>query len=100
MVESTQSRPTIGDLENMTEAELESIIVSSNNDDARFVLGRLSLEGVSDKVKKNQKKGINWIKEAAKNNHMGALEYKAYHDIRYDKQPNMEKILKSLELVI
>jgi hypothetical protein len=50
------------------------------------------IEGVSDKVKKNGLKGVNWVKEAAKNGHLGAMEYKAYHDIRYDKQPNMKKL--------
>jgi hypothetical protein len=58
------------------------------------------LEGSSDKIKKNEKKGLNWVKEAIKNNHLGALEYKTYYDIRFDKQPNMKKILKNLETVI
>ena len=64
------------------------------------MLGRLHLEGVSDKVSKNQKKGINWIKEAAKNGHMGALEYKIYYEIRFDRQPNMKKLFANLETVI
>lgn len=91
---------TIGELENLTEAELEAEITAQNSDDARLVLGRLNLEGVSDKVKKNEKKGINWIKEAAKNGHIGAIEYKVYHDVRFDKQPNMKKLLENLEKVI
>lgn len=90
----------LGDLENMTEAELEQIIASKNSDEARLVLGRLLLEGVSEKVKKNEKKGINWIKEAAKNGHMGALEYKTYWEIRFDRQPNMKKLLANLETVV
>ena len=40
------------------------------------------------------------MKEAAKNGHLGAMEYKIYHDIRYDKQPNMKKLFKNLETVI
>ncbi|TNV72802.1 hypothetical protein FGO68_gene17252 [Halteria grandinella] len=28
------------------------------------------------------------------------MEYKAYHDIRYDKQPNMKKLFQNLETVI
>ena len=55
-------------------------------------MGILHLEGSSDKVKKNEKKGVNWIKEAIKNGHMGALEYKAYYDIRFDKAPKLAKI--------
>ncbi len=87
-------------MEDLTEGELESLVTSNNSDDARFVLGRLLLEGSSDKIKKNEKKGINWIKEAIKNNHLEALEYKTYFDIRFDKQPNMKKILKNLETVV
>ena len=43
MVEASPQRTnlTIGNLENMTEAELEAIITGNNSDDARFVLGRL-----------------------------------------------------------
>ena len=69
----------------MSEAELENIIATTNSDDARCVLGILLIEGTSDKVKKNEKKGVNWIKEAIKNGHLGALEYKTYYDIRFDK---------------
>jgi len=98
MVETTPLR--IGDLENMTEAELEAIILEKNSDDARLVLGRLLLEGTSDKIKKNEKKGVNWIKEAAKNEHLGAVEYKVYFEVRYDRQPNMKKLLANLETVI
>lgn len=31
---------------------------------------------------------MNWLKEAIKNNHLGALEYKTYYDIRFDKSPS------------
>lgn len=74
MVDNKNSR-SIGDLENMTEVELESLIVNESSDDARLVLGRLQLEGTSDKIAKNTKKGVNWIKEAAKNGNCGAIEY-------------------------
>lgn len=101
MVEEQKRPLTISDLENLTEAELEAEITSSSNsDDARFVLGRLQIEGVSEKVKKNEKKGVNWVKEAAKNGHAPAIEYKIYHDVRFDKQPNMKKIFENLETVI
>ena len=60
---------TIGELENLTEAELEVLILERNLNDARYVLGKLQLEGSSDKVSRNDKKGVNWLKEAIKNNH-------------------------------
>jgi len=91
MIEQTPPK-TLHDLENLTEAELEIEITSNNSDNARLVLGRLLIEGVSDKIKKNPLKGISWVKEAAKNGHLGSMEYKAYHEIRYDKRPNMVKL--------
>lgn len=98
MVET--AKPRIGELENMTEAELEFEISSKNSDDARLVLGRLLIEGTSSHFPKNDKKGINWIKEANKNGHMGAKEYKVYYEIRFDRSPNMKKLLDSLQEVI
>lgn len=80
---------TLRDLELMTEPELEEIIRDKNSDDARFILGRLLVEGSSDKIKRNEVKGINWIKEAVKNNHIDALEYKTFYDIRFDSQPKI-----------
>lgn len=93
---------TKSELENLNEAELDAVITAggANADEARLTLGRLLIEGTSSKVPKNDKKGYNWVKEAAKNNHMGALEYRTYYDIRFDKQPNMKKLLKNLETVI
>lgn len=88
------------ELEDLTEAELEAQILEQNNNDARYMLGRLLLEGSSDKIKKNEKKGLNWIKDAIKAGSMEALEYKTYYDIRFDKQPNMKKILKNLETIV
>lgn len=69
----------------MTEAELENKISTDNNDDARYILGRLCIEGTNDSVEKNVNKGKNWLKEAVRNNHMGALEYMTYYDIRFKK---------------
>ena len=105
MVESQQKPLTLltsYELENLTEAELEATVAAGgqNADDARLVLGRLQIEGTSSKVSKNAKKGYNWVKEAGKNVHLGALEYRVYYEIRYDKQPNMKKLLKNLETVI
>lgn len=76
---------TVADLEALTEGELELLITEKNSNEARLVLGRLLTDGSSEKIKKNEKKGINWIKEAVKNGHLGALEYKTYHEIRFDK---------------
>ena len=96
------SELTRGDLENLNEAELEAVIAAGldNSNDARLTLGRLLIEGTSDKIAKNEKKGYNWVKEASKNNHLGALEYRTYHEIRFDKQPNMKKLLTNLETVV
>ena len=58
------------------------------------------MEGSSDKVQKNEKKGMNWLKEAIKNEHMGALEYKTYWDIRFDKQPKIPKLIENLEKIV
>ena len=84
----------------MSEAELEAFISTKNSNDARFILGKLLLEGSSDKIKKNEKKGMSWIKEAVKNDHIQSLEYKTYWDIRFDKQPQMKKIISSLEQIV
>ena len=48
----------------------------------------------------NEKKGTSWLKTAAKNNHLLALEYQTYWQIRFDKQPNLKKIQASLEKVV
>ncbi len=58
------------------------------------------MEGSSDKIPKNEKKGINWIKEAIKNNSIAAIEYKAYYDIRFDAQPKLKKIQDALEVIV
>lgn len=96
------SELTRGDLEYLNEGELEAVIAAGldNSNDARLTLGRLLIEGTSTKFGKNEKKGYNWVKEASKNNHLGALEYRTYHDIRYDKQPNMKKLLANLETIV
>lgn len=85
----------------MTEQELEALILSKqSSDDARFVLGKLMIEGTSDKVPKNENKGLNWLKEAAKKGHIPSLEYKTYWDIRFDKQPKLDKITANLEKIV
>ena len=58
---------------------------SDSSDEARYVLGRLMLEGTSDKIPKNENKGLNWLKEAAKKGSLPAIEYKTYWDIRFDR---------------
>ena len=85
----------------MTEAQLEALVMQrGGNDDARYVLGRLMLEGTSDKVQTNENKGLNWMREAVKKNHMMALEYKTYWDIRFDRAPKLDKIVANLEKII
>jgi hypothetical protein len=37
----------------MSEEDLETEISATNNDMARYVVGKLLLEGTSDKIKKN-----------------------------------------------
>lgn len=80
---------TMHQLEDMTEKELETIIlnnsISGQQNDARYVLGKLMIEGISDKIAKNENKGLNWLKEAVKKGHMPSLEYKTYWDIRFDR---------------
>ena len=87
----------------MTEAELETIIANepAKADEARYILGRLLIEGTNaPKVAVNDTKGINWIKTAAKNGHVLSTEYKTYYDIRFDRHPNLKKIWQGLDLVV
>jgi TPR repeat protein len=89
----------------MTEAELEGIILKEKDtklsDDARYMLGKNHIEGsFPENVPRNEKKGISWIKEAVNHGHIPALEFKTYYDIRFEKHPSIEKILKSLEKVV
>ena len=56
----------------------------SKADDARYMLGRLLIEGISpEKVPKNESKGIELIKDAARNRHIPSVEYRTYYDIRF-----------------
>ena len=87
----------------MTEKELEAHILDKSTrgkDDARYVLGKLMVEGSSSKVGQNENKGLNYLKEAAKAGNLGALEYKTYYDIRFDRKPNIEKITGSLKTIM
>lgn len=62
----------------MTEPELEAYIVKNKAkaaDNARFVLGCLLIEGHKADVKKNEKKGSVWMREAANNDHIDSMEY-------------------------
>ena len=94
--------PTLAELEIMTEADLEALIhkeVSSKlADDARYSLGKNQIEGsFPDRIPRNEKKGLQWIKQAVEHDHLPALEYKTYYDIRFEKHPSIDKIVKGLE---
>ena len=61
------------ELDQLSQAELEAIITNepAKADDARYVLGRLLIEGTSPtKVPPNETMGNNYIKLGAKNNHL------------------------------
>ena len=90
---------SLNDLACMTEAQLEDIInrEPANADNARYMLGKLLIEGTNpENVARNEKKGINWIKTAVKNGHMAATEFKVYYDIRFAAQPDLKKIEQTL----
>lgn len=58
------------------------------------------IEGTSPtKVPVNDAMGANYIKTAAKNDHLHSIEYKTYYDIRFDRAPNLKKIMEGLEKV-
>ena len=89
----------LDDLEAMNENELEAIISNepANADNARYMLGKLQIEGTfPEAVPRNEKKGINWIKTAIKNGHLLATEFKVYYDIRFAKSPELKKIESTL----
>lgn len=95
-------RPSLAQLETMSEADLEAIILNEKTtqlaNDARYTLGKNCIEGsFPDKVPRNERKGIQWIKEAVKQDHLPALEYKTYYDIRFEKHPSIDKIITALK---
>ena len=85
---TTQTKSQLYDeLEALNENELENYISKNPKqaDSARFILGKLMVEGsYPERVAQNSGKGINWVKAAAQNGNIDALEYKTYHDIRFD----------------
>jgi TPR repeat protein len=88
-------------MEDMTEAELENFILSKNGTaEARYVLGKLMIEGTSSKVPKNENKGLNWLKDSLKLGNIEALEYKTYWEIRFDRAPQLDRIVENLEKVV
>ena len=97
---SASSTEAFVEMQRMSEADLETKISEDNSNDARYILGRLSIEGTNDQIPKNVKKGLNWLKEAVKNDHLSAVEYQTYYDIRFNKQPNIKKIQQNLEKII
>lgn len=103
---STESTHTLMSLELMNESELEGLIDKNAigtqlGSDARFILGRLQIDGTNpEAVPRNPTKGLFWIKDVVKQNHMAGLEYKTYWDIRFDKQPSLKKIEDALNKII
>ena len=91
------------ELEDKTEADLEGIIQTdkANADKARYILGKLMVEGnYPERVPHISEKGYNWVKTAAANGNIDAVEFKTYYDIRFSQNPNLKKILKGLEQVV
>ena len=84
---------------NLSEKDLEILINKGRNEDASWVLGQLMIDGTSDLVPMNEKKGLYWLQEAAKRNHLGAIEAKTYWEIRFEKSPNIDEIVRNLEKV-
>ncbi|CAI2368363.1 unnamed protein product [Moneuplotes crassus] len=92
---------TYKELLDETEAELEELISTTNSNNARYVIGVKAIEGNDlEMVKKNVKKGVAWLREAASNDHIDSMEYLAYHDIRFESVPNIKRIMGYLETVI
>jgi len=52
---------------------------------------------MAETVPQSQQNGLAWIKEAAKNNHVLATEYKIYYDIRFGSITNLPKLEEALE---
>ena len=81
-----------------TEKEIEALAMDPNDKDAKFILGILAHEGSHpDIVAKNEKKGLNWLKEAAEKGQLDAQEFMAFYDIKHTSNPNLKKIMKNLE---
>ena len=98
---TTQQTNTIPQLEDMTEAELESLAIKNKGVNIeRFVLGKLHVEGSSDKIPYNEVKGLNMIKESVGSGCIPALEYKTYWDIKYDPSPKLPKIKEALDKIV
>ena len=57
-------------------------------------------DGTNPDVKQNEKRGLQLLREAINNGYLGALEYKTYYDIRFDKKPNLEKITANLNTIV
>ena len=85
----------------MDEPSLEALaLAKESSTDAKFVLGKMMVEGSSETIPFNEKKGLNWIKEAVQAGNSAALEYKTYYDIRFDSAPKLPKIIENLEKII
>ena len=54
----------ISELEKLSEQELESIISSTQNNDARLILARALIDGTNNTIPMNETKGLNILNEA------------------------------------
>ena len=89
------------DLLELKEAELEALVGTENSNKAKYILGVKAIEGTDpERVKKNETKGANWLREAAADDHIDSQEYLAYYDIRFEKIPNIKRIMGYLESVV
>ena len=85
----------------LKEAELEALVGTEDSNKAKYILGVKAIEGTDpERVKQNETKGANWLREAAADDHIDSQEYLAYYDIRFEKIPNIKRIMGYLESVV
>jgi len=82
----------------MTCEELEKKGVEKKDKEAIYYMGRKLIEGCwLTNCPVNEKKGLTWLKENAKNGHLKSEEYLTYYDMKFNPHFNMKKIIATLE---
>ena len=72
----------------MTQSQLEGLAYDKKPDTyAQFLLGKHMIEGGNPRIAKNETRGLNLVKDAAKAGNIDAVEYKTYYDIRFEARP-------------